>query len=292
MIDYNFLKNILFKFDPETAHSLAEFYLSNDRFFGCINNFLAKKNFVSNSYLTQEVDGIEYKNPVGLGAGFDKNATMMSGLLALGFGFLEIGTFTPLPQSGNAKPRLFRYPKIQSLQNAMGFNNDGMLEIYKRVEKKYPFAIPLGINIGKNKITPPDMAIDDYKKLTRQFKEKSDFFIVNISSPNTPGLRDLQNEEFIKNLLIELRAITNKPIYIKLAPDLDFDIAFNIVDVAIANKASGIIATNTSNDYSLLSNAKDFGGLSGAIITQKSREFFKELGKNFFGKTTLISRWN
>jgi dihydroorotate dehydrogenase len=207
----------------------------------------------------------------------------------LGFGFVEVGTFTPLPQKGNDKPRLFRFPEAASLQNAMGFNNDGMEKIARRVKKHYPFATPLGINIGKNKITEVDKAIDDYVRLTEKFKASGDFFIINISSPNTPGLRDLQNEGFITELLKKMRAITPKPIYLKIAPDLELDTARALIEAAIAAGVSGIIANNTSNDYALLENAKDFGGISGEAIREKSFAFFDAIAAEFYKKTTLIS---
>jgi dihydroorotate dehydrogenase len=171
----------------------------------------------------------------------------------------------------------------------MGFNNEGMEKIARRVKKRYPFSIPLGINIGKNKITEADKAIDDYVRLTERFKETSDFFIINISSPNTPGLRDLQNEGFIKELLGKMRPITPKPIYLKIAPDLELDTAKALIQAAIDGGISGVIANNTSNDYSLLENAKDFGGISGEVIREKSFEFFDAIAAEFYKKTTLIS---
>lgn len=289
MLNYQTIKSLLFKLDPENAHHVAEFFLKNYTLFYPVINYMTEKNFVIDPKLEQEVDGIRYLNPVGLAAGFDKNATMFPSLPALGFGFVEIGTFTPLPQKGNDKPRLFRFPEAESLQNAMGFNNEGMEKISRRVKKRYPFAIPLGINIGKNKVTEADKAIGDYVRLTEKFKETSDFFIINISSPNTPGLRDLQNEGFIKELLEKMRPITPKPIYLKIAPDLELDTAKALIQAAIDAGVSGVIANNTSNDYSLLENAKDFGGISGEVIREKSFAFFDAIAEEFYKKTTLIS---
>ncbi len=289
MLGYQTIKSLLFKLDPETAHHVAEFFLKNYMLFYPVINYMTSKNFVHDKRLNQTVDGITYLNPVGLAAGFDKNATMFHSLPALGFGFVEIGTFTPLPQPGNDKPRLFRFPEHESLQNAMGFNNEGAEKIAKRVAARYPFATPLGINIGKNKITPPEKAIDDYVTLTDTFKDKGDFFIINISSPNTPGLRDLQNEGFIKELLGKMKPLTDKPIYLKIAPDLDLATAKTLIGAAIEAGVNGVVANNTSNDYSLLPNAKDFGGISGEVIREKSFAFFDAIAKEFFGKTTLIS---
>lgn len=289
MLDYSSIKSLLFKLDPENAHAVAEFFLKNYSLFYPFINYMTGKNFIDDERLHQEVDGIGYLNPVGLAAGFDKNATMFPSLPALGFGFAEIGTFTPLPQKGNDKPRLFRFPEKESLQNAMGFNNDGMEKIARRVAKSFPFATPVGINIGKNKLTKTENAIGDYLKLTNKFKDLSDFFIINISSPNTPGLRDLQNEGFIKELLTKMRPITPKPIYLKIAPDLELDTAHALIEAAIASGVSGVIANNTSNDYTLMDNAKDFGGLSGEVIREKSFTFFDIIAESFYKKTTLIS---
>ena len=152
------MKKILFKFDPETAHNIAEYGL---RILGkckIAKAYMQKKNYINNPKLTQEVFGVKFANPVGLAAGFDKNATMIKAMQSLGFGFTEIGTMTPKPQDGNPKPRMFRYPELKSVQNAMGFNNKGAHEVLKNLKKVYPFEIPVGTNIGKNKTTPEEFA--------------------------------------------------------------------------------------------------------------------------------------
>jgi len=290
MIDYQTMKKILFKFQPETAHNIAEFAFKYAAFI-CpfiVSNY-AKKHFITDVSIRQNILGMDFLNPVGLAAGFDKNATMIKTLSALGFGHIEYGTLTPKPQSGNPKPRLFRYPKFNSLQNAMGFNNDGMDAISTRVSKLYPYTIPLGANIGKNKVTPLKNAIDDYAVLIDRFKDLADYLVINISSPNTKGLRDLQNEEFIKSLFELAIKKTTKPIFLKIAPDMPIDQAISISNVALEYGAKGIIATNTTIDYSLLPNAKDFGGISGEVLKQKSYNFFKSLSQELFGKITLIS---
>jgi dihydroorotate dehydrogenase len=171
----------------------------------------------------------------------------------------------------------------------MGFNNDGMKKIAKRVKKIYPFATPLGANIGKNKTTSQDDALSDYKVLMETFKDLSDYMVINISSPNTPGLRDLQNEQFIKELFTLAKRISDKPVLLKIAPDLEVQDALDICRVAIESGASGIIATNTTIDYALLDGAKDFGGISGKVLREKSFKLFEAIAKEFFGKTTLIS---
>jgi dihydroorotate dehydrogenase len=207
----------------------------------------------------------------------------------LGFGFTEIGTVTPKPQDGNPKPRLFRLADEQSIQNAMGFNNLGSDYMLRRLNKLYFMDYPIGINIGKNKLTAEDDALEDYRILLDKFKEYGDYVVINISSPNTVGLRDLQNETFIQALFELAKDITTKPIFLKIAPDMTPSDAIDISKVAIKYGASGIIATNTTIDYSLTPNAKDFGGISGALLTKKSYELFRELGKELHDKTILIS---
>ncbi len=287
---YEYLKKIMFMFDPETAHNIAEFAIKNG-YILCPVAFssYAKKHFVEDEILHQEIEGIKFLNPLGLAAGFDKNATMIKGLTALGFGHIEYGTLTPKPQDGNPKPRLFRYPELNSIQNAMGFNNDGADKIASRIKKLYPFATPLGANIGKNKVTPLKDALSDYEVLIEKFKDLCDYFVINISSPNTKGLRDLQNEEFIKSLFNMGTKKTSKPIFLKLAPDMPVETAIKLSLTAKENGAKGIVATNTTTDYSLLPNAKDFGGISGEVLKEKSYNFFKEIAKELFGKITLIS---
>ena len=212
MFSYNTLKKVLFKFEPETAHNIAECGL---KFLGncsIAKSYMQRKNFISNSKLNQEIFGVKFPNPVGLAAGFDKNATMIKSMKSLGFGFTEIGTMTPVAQDGNPKPRMFRYPEQKSVQNAMGFNNKGSHEVLKNLKKVYPFEIPVGANIGKNKTTPDEYALSDYKSLIKKFEATSDYLVINISSPHTPNLRDLQNEKFITELFTMAKTLTTKPI--------------------------------------------------------------------------------
>ncbi len=286
---YQKLKPYIFNFDPEFMHSMVEKALIVAQATPMALEYLAKKFCFVDDRLSQNILGLNFYNPVGLGAGFDKNATMTRGLSALGFGFIEVGTITPKPQDGNPKPRIWRFVEECSIQNAMGFNNDGAKKIAERVSRIYPFILPIGINIGKNKITEQEKALFDYKKLVSAFKEYGDYFVINISSPNTPNLRDLQNEEFIKILFNELCKQTNKPIFLKISPDLNIDYMISICECAIDNGASGIIATNTTIDYSLLKDANSSGGLSGRVLKKKSKEMFQILSENLFKKTTLIS---
>ncbi len=288
-MNYDTLKKIFFRFDPETAHKIAEFGLRALYATPGGLEALAKFGVYKDEILTQNIWNLSFDNPVGIAGGFDKNATMIAPLAALGFGHIDFGTFTPRPQSGNEKPRLFRLVSEQSIQNAMGFNNEGADVIEHRVRKIYPFVIPIAANIGKNKATPNEDAISDYEALGRKFNGLCDFFIINVSSPNTPNLRALQENSFISELIGAMKKITNRPLVLKLAPDMSADQAIALCECAVQSGASGIIINNTSVDYSLSPNARDFGGLSGRLITEKSRELFAQVARELFGRTILIS---
>ena len=289
MINYEAIKPLLFKLQPETAHHVAESVLRLPNLCQLPFNFFLKSHFITDDCLTQELFGREFLNPVGLGAGFDKNATMIRGMQILGFGYTEIGTVTPIPQVGNPKPRMFRHIEEESIQNAMGFNNEGAFKVIKRLQERFPFTTPIGINIGKNKVTPENEAINDYTHLIKAFDGLGDYFVINISSPNTPGLRDLQNEEFISTLFKEAKALTKMPILLKIAPDMTHEDAIALTTMAVKCGADGIIATNTTIDYSLVKNPKDIGGLSGAVLKEKSFLLFEAIAKELYGKTVLIS---
>lgn len=288
-MNYDTLKKIFFLFDPETAHKIAEFGLRALYATPGGLEALAKFGVYKDKILTQNIWNLSFDNPVGIAGGFDKNATMIAPLAALGYGHIDFGTFTPRPQSGNLKPRLFRLVSEQSIQNAMGFNNEGADIIERRVRKIYPFKIPIAANIGKNKATPNEDALSDYETLGRKFNGLCDFFIINVSSPNTPNLRALQENSFISELIGAMKKITNRPLVLKLAPDMSADQAIALCECAVQSGASGIIINNTSVDYSLSPNARDFGGLSGRLITEKSRELFAQVARELFGRTILIS---
>lgn len=289
MIAYETLKPWLFKLQPETAHHVVATLLRTADVCPSAFNGWLEKHFVADPILNQELFGRTFLNPVGLGAGFDKNATMIRGIQALGFGFTEIGTVTPKPQPGNPKPRMFRHIAEESLQNAMGFNNDGMYKVQRRLKARYPFTTPIGVNIGKNKTTGERDAIGDYTQLIRGLHHLGDYLVINISSPNTPGLRDLQNEAFIANLFAEAKAITDKPILLKIAPDMTPEQAVALTTLAVEKGADGIIATNTTVDYALLPRSESIGGLSGKVLKAKSFALFEAVAKELFGKTVLIS---
>ena len=289
LCSYESAKKLFFKLEPETAHKIAGVGLKVISASPPLFNYMTKRNFVDNDTLKQELFGTTFHNPIGLAAGFDKDGDYIKAMPALGFGFTEIGTVTPKPQPGNPKPRLFRLIEDNSIQNAMGFNNKGSYYMLQRLKKVKFFNFPIGINIGKNKVTPEKEALNDYEQLFRAFKDYGSYIVINISSPNTPGLRDLQNEQFIKEVFRIGKSITNRPILLKIAPDMSAEDAINLAKFAVEAGADGIIATNTTVDYSLTPYAKDFGGISGALLKEKSFEIFEALAKELYGKTTLIS---
>ncbi len=286
---YQTLKKILFKFDPETAHTFASIGLRIASHFPILLRFISKQYFISHPSLRQNIFGKIFLNPIGLGAGFDKNGQYITAMPTMGLGYTEIGTVTPKPQKGNTKPRLFRLIEDQSIQNAMGFNNKGSYYMLQQLKKLYFFDYPVGINIGKNKLTPENEALNDYEILFKAFKNHGDYIVINISSPNTPGLRDLQNENFIKAIFKMGKEITTQPILLKIAPDMEHEDAVTLCKTAVQAGADGIIATNTTIDYSLTPHAKDFGGISGTLLTEKSYALFRAIGKELYGKTLLIS---
>ncbi|PAF46636.1 dihydroorotate dehydrogenase (quinone) [Helicobacter sp. 12S02634-8] len=286
---YKKLRSVLFKLDPENAHYLAEIFLKSVSTSSVLQEILANQFCYENEILHNQICGLDFYNPIGLAAGFDKNATMVRGLCALGFGFLEVGTLTKHAQNGNPKPRLFRYLQEESLQNAMGFNNQGALKAAARLAQIYPYTLPIGINLGKNKSIPTQDALKNYEEVLCDFLSLGDYYVFNLSSPNTPNLRDLQNVSFVKELFMMAREHTNKPIFLKISPDMPKDTMLSVCEQAILCQASGIIATNTSVDYTLLWGTRDFGGISGAVLKSKSAEVFESLAKAFFGQTILIA---
>ena len=286
---YQMLSPYLFKLDAEKAHNLAESFIKRVLPLPLVQDYVAGKNCVVDKALGVEVAGMRFYNPVGLAAGFDKNATMIKGLTTLGFGFLEIGTITQAPQEGNSKPRLFRHTQEQSLQNAMGFNNQGSLAISKRLKAFYPYTNPLGVNIGKNKIIAQSDSLKNYENVLLDCLEVGDYFTFNLSSPNTPNLRDLQNVSFVQELFAMAHTHTQKPLFLKISPDMDKDEMLKVVEISIKNGASGIIATNTTIDHTLVQNPQDSGGISGVALKQKSKEILRILSESFFGKIALIS---
>jgi dihydroorotate dehydrogenase len=250
---------------------------------------LRRRFLVDAPPLRRQLFGRELANPVGLAAGFDKDAVAVRGLAALGFGCVEVGTVTPRPQEGNPRPRLFRHSQTESLQNAMGFNNAGLEAVRARLARLQPPPVPLGVNVGKNRDTPLHAAVADYEVLIHAFAGLCDYLVVNISSPNTPGLRDLQNETFLRAVLGMAMGATDRPVLVKIAPDLDPADAVRLAEVAVDTGAAGVVATNTTNDYALLPGARDFGGLSGRVLREKSFKVFDAVARRLFGRAVLVS---
>lgn len=288
MLSYRgFWKELLFTLDPETAHYLsADLLKLTCRLPGgrsLISSFLG----VPRQQKSVQVAGLHFPNPVGLAAGFDKNAVLVNSLESMGFGFAEIGTVTPLPQIGNPRPRLFRIPEEEAVLNRMGFNNDGLDLVARRLEKRSPGKLVIGGNIGKNKWTPNEEAVSDYLICFRRLRDLVDYFTINLSSPNTPGLRQLLEKESIRPILSQVMNEnhsqgTSRPVFLKISPDLEAGQLSDLVDVCSEFELAGIVATNTTIRAGLLRNpslkeALGAGGLSGALLTEEGDQILKEL---------------
>jgi len=300
---YSLIKPILFKYDPEKVH---HFVTDGLRFFNKVPGGAALSRGmweVDDKRLERELFGLKFKNPVGLAAGFDKNGVMIKEMANLGFGFIETGTVTPLPQPGNPQPRMFRLVPDSALINRMGFNNDGMdavaerIAAYRKTSAAKSQRIIIGGNIGKNKVTPNEDAVNDYIKCFDRLFDVVDYFVVNVSSPNTPGLRALQEKEPLMNILNTLQQRNNKngvsrPILLKIAPDLTDDQLNDIVEIVQGSKIAGVIATNTTISREGLQSAESLkgetGGLSGKPLTKRSTEVIAYLHKKSNGAFPII----
>ncbi len=291
----SFLKPYLFKLDPEKAH-----YLTFDLLKTGLRNAFGRAIFKAaykyeHPKLERQLFGLSFKNPVGLAAGLDKDAKVFNELGNLGFGFIEIGTLTPKPQAGNDKPRLFRLPKDGAIINRMGFNNEGVDAAVERLRNRKTKVI-IGGNIGKNKVTPNEDAIKDYEYCFNALFDVVDYFVVNVSSPNTPNLRELQDKEPLTALLNHLQKINaskakRKPLLLKIAPDLSNSQLDDIIAIVADTKIDGIVATNTTIAREPLSHPKaeveaiGMGGLSGKPLSKRSTEviaYLKTKSNNAF----------
>ncbi len=286
---YSLLKKYLFSLDAEDAHEKVCKILRMLSRSPFLCNLIDSQWGYQNPKLENDILGLHFPNPLGLAAGFDKNASMLRALTTFGFGYLEAGTLTNEAQVGNERPRLFRHIEEESLQNAMGFNNYGAILGVRSFKRFAPYKTPIGINLGKNKRIEQAHALEDYKAVLNKCLNIGDYYTFNLSSPNTPNLRDLQNKAFVHELFCMAKEMTHKPLFLKIAPDLETDSMLEVVNSAIEAGAHGIIATNTTIDKSLVFAPKEMGGLSGKCLTKKSREVFKELAKAFFNKSVLIS---
>ncbi len=301
---YQFFRKVLFWFPPEDVHYFSMNCLS------VITKLPGAKNVFQSSVthadlLKRNVFGLTFSNPVGLAAGFDKNAKYLDELEMLGFGFIETGTVTPKPQDGNEKPRLFRIPEENAIINRMGFNNEGVKVVANRLRSwrskhKNP-SIIIGGNIGKNKITPNEDAWKDYEICFNELFDCVDYFVVNVSSPNTPGLRELQEKDSLNKILSHLQTINKqysqpKPILLKIAPDLSLSQIDDVIDLALEIKLDGIVATNTTISREELRNINPeileqigAGGLSGKPLREKSTAIIKYLHEKTAGEIPIIA---
>ncbi|MBL7778861.1 MAG: quinone-dependent dihydroorotate dehydrogenase [Chitinophagales bacterium] len=283
---YPLVKELLFKMDAETAHHFTIQQLQLAGKFPFLLRMFAASH-ANHQALKKNLMGIEFRNPVGLAAGLDKNGEVIDEMGLLGFGFVEIGTITPKPQPGNDKPRLFRLPKNEALINRMGFNNVGA-EVAAEKLKRRKTNIVVGANIGKNKTTANEDAVRDYEYCFKTLFDFADYFVVNVSSPNTPGLRALQDKESLTEILTALQDINHKkavtkPILLKIAPDLTPEQISEVVQVVQQSGINGIVATNTTISRDELSYSPTeierfgAGGLSGTPITQKSTSVIAQI---------------
>jgi len=279
------VRPILFYFDPEKVHYFTFSALKLIFKMPFLSFFIKKKFLLKDESLETEVFGIKFPNKIGLAAGFDKNAVLYQELSNFGFGFIEIGTVTPLPQDGNPKKRLFRLQEDNAIINRMGFNNLGVKEVINNLRKNKKVII--GGNIGKNKLTPNSNAIQDYLICFEELFNYVDYFVINVSSPNTPNLRELQEKEPLMQLLQMLQTKNEakqkqKPILLKIAPDLTNNQLLDIINIVIKTKIAGVIATNTTiNRENLHSKSKiEVGGLSGKPLTNRSTEVIRFLATN------------
>lgn len=319
---YKILRSILFLFDPESVHY---FSMNLMRF---VRRIPILKNKITRLYGVKENDlhtvfGIRFTNRIGLGAGFDKNANYLDELASLGFGFVEIGTVTPLPQPGNERPRLFRLPNDKALINRMGFNNDGVQVVAERLKKwhkkfevrssKFEVEQPqtsnikhqtsnfvIGGNIGKNKSTPNEDAWKDYETCFTALHNLVDYFVVNVSSPNTPGLRELQEKDSLRRILTNLQSMNAtypfpKPILLKIAPDLTTEQADDVISLALEIKLDGFVASNTTISRDQLQTPHQklitigAGGLSGLPLQKRSTELVKYIYQKTNGQIPIIA---
>lgn len=285
---YELIKPLLFKFDPENIHHVVTGGLRRANRIWGVKSLLKNLYQFEDKRLEREVMGLKFKNPVGLAAGFDKNATLIEDFAEFGFGFIEIGTVTPLPQPGNEKPRMFRLPQDQGLINRMGFNNQGVDVVAARLKQVDRKGLIIGGNIGKNKITPNEDAVSDYIKCFDRLFDVVDYFVVNVSSPNTPGLRELQEKEPLKHILNtlqqrNLRDGKSKPILLKIAPDLTDSQLDDIIEIVAETKIAGVIATNTTLSRENLNSSSNLknqsGGLSGKPLSERSTEVIRYLSE-------------
>ncbi|NUO00025.1 MAG: quinone-dependent dihydroorotate dehydrogenase [Saprospiraceae bacterium] len=294
-----FLKPVLFLFPPERAHQLTVGAFRLLLRVPLLNGWARSWYRFDDHRLERRFLGLHFQNPVGLAAGFDKDGKYLDTMAALGFGFIEVGTSTPVGQAGNPQPRLFRLPQDEALINRMGFNNEGAEALAQRLQEKRPPGLIVGGNIGKNKNTPNEQAIDDYRRAFDQLFPFVDYFVVNVSSPNTPDLRALQDREPLTRLLGDLQQLNRaqtapKPILLKIAPDLNDAQLDDILDIVQETGIAGVIATNTTTSRTNLNTPTTYletigaGGLSGKPVKERATEVIRYLYQKSGGQLFII----
>lgn len=284
---YRLLRPLLFRLDAERAHGLALVVVRLASGMARLRRSPQPRR-APDPRLHQHLFGRAVPSPVGLAAGLDKDAVGIPFWFARGCGFVEIGTVTPRPQAGNPRPRLFRHVRHHSLQNALGFNNAGLAALRQRL-RDHPFPRPVLVNLGKNRDTPLERAADDYLTLITALEDRCDAFVVNLSSPNTPGLRRLERADTVGRLVEPLASRTARPLLVKLSPDQAPVDAVAAARTALAAGASGLVLTNTTTDYTLIPEARSFGGLSGRVLAERSYALLRAVAAGVPTDTLLIS---
>lgn len=299
LVLYPIARSVLFRFDAERIHEFAVRRLEAANRSERLARALRSRYFHEDPRLAQELWGLRFPNPVGIAAGFDKNARLVDVLPHLGFGFVEVGTVTSEPQQGNPKPRMFRLPKDRALINRLGFNNDGADAVAARLARAGGVMVPLGINIGKARRVSNSEAVEDYLRTFERLFPFGNYFVVNVSSPNTPGLRDLQARESIETLVRALKercvALSRaqgsrpKPILVKVSPDLLPKEHEELMHVALDERLDGIIATNTTTSrVGLRSKVNEDGGLSGRPLAERSTRMIRETHRIAEGRLPIV----
>ncbi|MAQ69654.1 MAG: dihydroorotate dehydrogenase (quinone) [Flavobacteriales bacterium] len=292
------VRSFLFLFKAEFSHNFVLRFLKIIFKLPGMSSFFSFFYCIEDPRLQRKLFGLTFKNPVGLAAGFDKNAQVFNEFSSLGFGFIEVGTVTPVSQPGNPKPRIFRLNKDNALINRLGFNNEGVDVVVERIKKKYTNII-IGGNIGKNKVTPNKLAVSDYVKCFEKIAPYVDYLVLNVSSPNTPDLVELQNKSYLNDLLSQIQSLNQttykKPILVKISPDLSFSQIDEVIELVIKFNISGLIATNTSSNRITLKTPLEkiqkigAGGLSGQPIYTRSKEVVSYISKKTNGSIPVIA---
>ncbi len=288
-------KPLFFKLSPEDSHNLAKSLLEIAHNVPFLFNLIEKYTTYLSSRLKINISGIDFSNPLGMAAGFDKTGELYPYLAKLGFGFIEVGTITGEAQEGNPKPRVFRYEKDFALVNRMGFNNLGCEKTFEILRKQQK-SIPRGINIGKTKLIPPERAVEDYVKSIKILLPYADYFVINISSPNTPGLRDFQQKQNFIDLITGIKSKLDPnfaiPIFVKFAPDLDISYFEELLEIVLSLNLNGVIVTNTTIDKSVLKSYPldkvQEGGISGLVLEKRATEFVRIARKVLKGRIPII----